>query len=150
MVSDQLTGATLRIYAVSPSDDKIKLFSGVNEQTGPGGSQDGVQATVKANELPIMPVNQTPIPGGWKLVVTGQMAAADGADASDSVFNIPVVEANGGLRYLTAADIGYTTDLPAASVAGVEHQLGAGYTVPQNQTLRLGGGTYFMSWENDA
>lgn len=149
MVSDQLTGATIRIYAVSPGGDKKRLFQGVNEQIGPGGSQDGVQATVKDNELPFMPPHPFKLTGGWKLVVYGQMTAADGADASDSVFNIPVLR-NGALEYLTTADIGYTTDLPAASVASVEHQLGAGYTVPQGDVIQLGGGKYFLSWENDA
>jgi len=45
--------------------------------------------------------------------------------------------------------LGYTTDLPAASVASVEHQLGAGYTVPEGDQVQIGGGTYFISIEND-
>jgi len=149
MASDQLTGAEIRIYAVSPGGDKKRLFQGVNEQTGPGGSPDGAQATVKANELPFMPVNPFPMKGGDKLVVFGVMKTADGADASDSVFNIPI-RRNGALEYLSVADIGYTSDLPASSVADVEHQLGAGYTIPEGDQVQLGGGTYFISWEDDA
>ncbi len=149
MVSDQLTGAKIRIYAVSPAGDKKRLFSGVNEQTGPGGSPDGVQATVKANELPVMAVNRFVLRGGDKLIAYGVMTAADGADASDSVFNIPIIR-NGRQEYLSTSDIGYATDLPASSVADVEHQLGAGYTVPDGDQLLLGGGVYFMSWEDDA
>ena len=149
MASDQLTNAEIRIYAVSPSGNKKRLFQGVNEQTGPAGSPDGVQATVKDNELPYMPVHPFVLTGGDKLTIFGVLKTADGADASDSVINIPILR-NGGLEYLSADDIGYSTDLPASSVAGVEHQLGTGYLVPQGDIVQVGGGKYFISWENDA
>jgi len=149
MASDQLTNAEIRIYAVSPNGDKVRLFQGVNEQTGPGGSPDGAQATVKDNELPYMPMHPFTLKGGDKLIVFGVMKTADGADASDSIFNIPI-RRNGALEYLSRADLGYTSDLPAASVADVEHQLGSGYTVPEGDKVQLGGGKYFISWENDA
>jgi hypothetical protein len=149
MASDQLTNAEIRIYAVAPSGKKERLFQGVNEQTGPGGSPDGVQATVKDNELPYMPPHPFRMKGGDKLVVYGVMKTADGADASDSVMNIPILR-NGALEYLSTTDIVYTTDLPAASVANVEQQLGTGYTVPESDQIQLGGGKYFISWENDA
>lgn len=149
MVSDQLTNAEIRIYAKSANGDEKRLFSGVNEQTGPGGSPDGVQATVKANELPFMAVNSFVLKGGDRLIVKGVMKVADGADASDSIMNIPILR-NGRQEYLSVADIGYTTDLPASSVANVEHQLGAGYTIPEGDRIQLGGGNYFISWENDA
>jgi len=149
MASDQLTAAIIRVYAESPQGDRKLLFSGINEQTGPGGSPDGAQATVKANELPFMPLNGFQVAAGWKIVVTGEMTAADGADASDSIMNIPYTDQGGVLKYLSVSDVGYTTDLPAASVASVQHQLGAGKTVPEGESWRLGGGTYFLSWEND-
>ena len=149
MASDQLTGAEIRVYAVNPNGDKKRLFQGVNEQTGPGGSPDGAQATVKDNELPYMPVHPFQLTGGDKLIVYGVMKTADGADASDSVMNIPIMR-NGALEYLSVADVGYTTDLPASSVASVEHQLGAGYTIPEGDKVQLGGGKYFISWEDDA
>lgn len=149
MASDQLAGATLRIYAVAPDGKKVKLFQGINEQTGPGGSPDGVQATVKDNELPYMNINPFKLKGGDRLIIYGEMKTADGADASDSVFNVPILR-NGGSEFLVRADFQYTTDLPAGSVAEVEHQLGKGYTVPQNDVIQLGGGKYFMSWEDDA
>jgi hypothetical protein len=149
MASDQLTNAEIRIYGETPGGKSERLFSGINEQTGPGGSPDGAQATVKANELPFMPINNMKLQGGDKLVLKGIMKTADGADASDSIINVPIMR-NGNLEYLSAADFGYTTDLPASSVANVEHQLGAGYTVPQGDIVQLGGGTYFISWEDDA
>lgn len=149
MVSDQLTNAEIRVYAVSPGGDRKRLFQGINEQTGPGGSQDGAQAVVKDNELPFMPVHPFVLKGGDKLMVYGVMKTAGGADASDSVFNIPI-RRNGALEFLSRADVGYTVDIPASSVADVEHQLGKGYTVPEGDRVQLGGGKYFISWEDDA
>lgn len=149
MASGAHPGAKILLYAVAPNKDKKALFQGVNEQTGPGGSADGVQATVKDNELPFMPlITSWVLRGGDKLVLYGILVTADGSDASDSVFNVPI-RRNGSLEYLSASDFGYTSDMPAGSLAGVEHQLGQGYTVPQNDVIQLGGGKYFMSWQND-
>jgi len=149
MASDQATGAKIRLYAVSPSKRKEPLFQGVNEQTGPGGSPDGVQAVVKDNELPYMPVQPFTMKGGDRLMLFVELTAADGLDASDAVVNVPIVR-NGRLEYLDRTDFGYTTDYPAASLADVEHQLGAGYLVPEGDQIQLGGGKYFISIENDA
>ena len=148
MASDQLTSAQIRIYAQSPSGDRKRLFQGVVEQCAPGGSPDGVQANVADNTLPYMKPHPFVLKGGDKLVVCGVMRTADGADASDSVMNIPILR-NGGSEYLTREDIGYTVDLPAASVVDIEHQLGEGYTVPEGDQIQLGGGKYFISWEDD-
>ncbi len=148
MASDQIPNAEIRIYAVSPGGDRRRLFQGINEQTGPSGSPDGAQAVVKDNELPYMPVNPFILKGGDKLMVCGVMKAAKGADASDAIMNIPI-RRNGAQEYLSTADIGYTVDIPASSVANVEHQLGAGYTVPQGDQVQLGGGKYFISWEDE-
>lgn len=150
MASDQLTGATVLLYAEAPNGDRKKIFSGVNEQTGPGGSPDGVQATVKDNELPFMPQNLFPIPAGYKIILAVKQTVADGADASDAVVNLPVKDQTGALRYLTRVDLGYDVDLPAATPADLILDLGEGYTVPEGQTLFVGGGKYFISLENDA
>ena len=148
MASDQATGALIRVVGVAPSGKVTPLFQGVNEQTGPAGSPDGVQATVKDNELPFMPLNPTVLRGGDKLAVVIYLKVADGLDASDSVFNIPI-RRNGALEYLSTTDFGYTTDYPAASPINTPLQLGAGYTVPEGDTVQLGGGKYFISVEND-
>lgn len=150
MASDQLTGAQVLIYAEAPSGNRVKLFSGVNEQTGPGGSPDGVQATVKDNELPMMPMNQTPIPAGAKIIMAVKLKSADGLDASDCVINLPVRDQVGGLRYLTREDLGVDVDLPAATPADLILDIGEGYTVPEGQTLFIGGAKYFISVEDDA
>ena len=149
MVSDQLTNAEIRVYAVSPGGDRKRLFQGINEQTGPGGSPDGAQAVVKDNELPFMPVHPFVLKGGDKLMMAGVLKVADGADASDSIFNVPI-RRNGALEFLSRADLGYTADIPSSSVIDVEHQLGSGYTVPEGDKVQLGGSKYFISWEDDA
>lgn len=149
MASDQATAASIIIYAESPSGNRKKVFEGVNEQTGPGGSPDGAQATVKDNELPFMPLSRIPVPGGAKLILSIKLGTADGLDASDSVINVPVRDNSGNTRYLTRTDFGYTTDFPASTPAGTILDLGAGYTVPEGQVLFVGGNKYFMSVEND-
>lgn len=148
MASDQATGAQVIVVGKTPSGNETRLFQGVNEQTGPGGSPDGAQATVKANELPFMPVNPAVLRGGDKIIIKTVLTAADGIDASDCVFNLPI-KRNGALEYLSRTDLNFSTDLPAASVASVEHQLGTGYTVPEGDTVQIGGGPYFLSVEND-
>lgn len=148
MASGQAPGAKIVFYGVSPSGDKKRLFQGVNEQTGPGGSPDGVQATVKANELPFMPVSPTSLTGGYKIIPYVVLTATDGLDASDSVFNIPILR-NGSLEYLSRTDFGYTTDYPASTPIDVELQLGSGYVVPESDNISLGGATFFASVEND-
>lgn len=150
MASDQLTGAILRVYVKRANGDAIKVFEGVNEITGPGGSPDGAIATVKDNELPFMPLSPVIAVGGDKIVVTGEMTATDGADASDSVVLLPCRVIGKGQRNLTTASLGYTVDYPAASPASVELPLGAGYTVPNGEQIQVGGAKFFMSWENDA
>jgi len=156
MASDQLTGAEIILYAESPAGNRTVLFRGVNEQTGPGGSPDGVQATVKSNELPRMPLSGKVMPGGFKIIPVVKIKVADGMDASDCVFNVPVTDQNGNLKYLSTLDLGITADLPAASPINQELQIGTGYELANNEVLRLGGSemgmgaTYFMSAENDA
>lgn len=149
MVSDQLTAAVIRFVVEAPNGDRKKLFQGVNEQMGPGGSQDGVQATVKDNELPFMPVQGTICPGGSKIIPQIKLTAEDGMDASDCTVNVPIVDSQGNSRYLSAADFGLT-DLPAATPANIWIDAGTGYEVANNDAIRLGGGKYFVSFENDA
>jgi hypothetical protein len=149
MASDQLTAAEVVIWAEAPNGDRRPVFKGVNEQTGPGGSPDGVQATVKDNELPFMPLNQFPIPSGWKIIPAVKLKVADGMDASDCVVNLPVRDQTGAQKYLSPSDLGLDTDLPAATPVGLYIDVGEGYTVPDGQTLFVGGGKYFISLEND-
>ncbi len=149
MASDQLTGAIIKLYAESPAGDRKLVYTGVNEQTGPGGSPDSIQNTVKDNELPFMPLNKFGIMGGWKVILAMELKTADGSDASDCIANIPYRDASGSQKYLTLADFGHDVDFPAATPAGVTLDCGEGFTVPEGQTIFLGGGKMFISLEND-
>jgi len=150
MASGAAPGAKILIYGVTPSRSKTTLFQGVNEQTGPGGAPDAVQATTKANELPFLPVQNIELKGGDKLMIFTVLTVSDGLDLSDGVFNIPIIR-NGNLEYLSSADfvISTATDYPASTPAGVELQLGTGYVVPEGDRIKLGGGNYFISVQND-
>ena len=149
MVSDQCTGAIIRAVGIAPGGKTTPLFQGVNEQTAPAGSPNGVQATVKDNELPFMPLNPMALTGGDKLAIQVLLKVADGIDASDCVFNIPI-RRNGALEFLSTTDFGFITDYPAGSPINTPLQLGAGYTVPEGDVIQLGGSKYFISVENDA
>jgi len=147
MASDQLFCVN-RLYAVRPDGKKQRLFSASNNVTGPGGSPDGVQATVKANELPEMGVNQLVLNAGTKLVPYIELSTSDGMDASDSIWSVPILR-NGSPDYLESADLGVTVDLPAAFPVNREVPVGSGYTVADGDRIQIGGATYFISSEND-
>ena len=149
MASGQNPQAKVILYAKSSTGDRYKVFSGVNEQTGPGGSPDGVQATTKNNELPIMPMSNRVLAGGTKIIPVVVLTVSDGVDASDCVFNVPVREKDGSIKMLSAADLGITTDLPASSPISQELDLGTGYELSNSETLVVGGAPYFISVEND-
>jgi len=155
MVSDQNTAAEITLYAESPAGNRTVLFRGINEQTGPGGSPDGAQATSKANELPRLGLSNMVVPGGFKIIPVVKLKVADGIDASDCVFNVPVTDQANNRKVLSATDLGITTDLPAATPINLEIDIGTGYELANNEILRLGGSdgiagsTYFMSVEND-
>jgi len=150
MASGQNPQAKVKLYAVTPDGNETRIFQGVNEQTGPGGSPDGVQATVKANELPQMAgKGNVVITGGRILKLKTELVTADGVDASDCVVQVPIFR-NGNVEYLSASDFGFSTDLPAGSLAGINHELGTGYTVPEGDKISLAvGEPYFISIEND-
>lgn len=147
MASGQLSCVN-RLYAVRPDGKKFRLFSASNNITGPGGSPDGVQATVKANELPEMAVNPLEMNPGTKIVPYVELSVSDGMDVSDSIWSVPILR-NGAPDYLEASDLGMTADLPAGFPVSREVPVGSGYTIPDGDKIQVGGATYFISSEND-
>lgn len=105
---------------------------------GAGGSPDGVLANKTIDKQVKLPLSGPWLTGGWKLRLLFKAEAADGYDASDNTIQIAITEDNGTERTLSAADIGYTTDLPAGMVAAQWFELGTGYTVPNTLRLRVG------------
>lgn len=140
----------LRLYAVTPQNQEIEVASFRNG--GPvsaGGSPDGVLANLTADKQLFQGIGGPTMTTGWKFRVKIILDAADGIDASDCVFSIPIISDDGVIRYLDATDLGFTTDLPAASPASVPLPLGDGYTIPSGTRYKFGGGPIVISVEDD-
>lgn len=141
----------LKIYAVSPTGQRFQTHTYQNGGAiSAGASPDGVLANKTADKWMFIPKSPVLLSGGWKVVLTLTMAAADGLDASDSYIEIPLTVKGQGVRMLTAADLGYTTDVPAATLANIPVQLGTGYTIPQGQFAKIGGAKGVISIEDDS
>jgi len=141
----------LRIYAISPSGQRVLTHQYRNGGAiSAGGSPDGVLANKTADKWVYVPKNNSVVlTGGWKVAMTIELDASDGLDASDATIQFPITVRGAGVRYLTSADFGYTTDLPASTPASVEIPLGAGYTIPNGQAVKVGGAVGAISIEND-
>jgi hypothetical protein len=114
-----------------------------------GKSPDGVLANLTVDkQMKVGYVNPV-LTAGDKVHLFFKFDAADGLDVSDGVVQIPYWE-DGNYRPLTSADLGNTTDIPAATPASAWIELGTGYTVPSNvKSARLGNGTIVISIEDD-
>lgn len=114
-----------------------------------GKSPDGVLANLTADKQIYLARTGPNLTAGDKIHLLFKLDASDGLDASDCVIQIPYWE-DGNFRQLNAADLGFTTDIPAATPAGSWTELGTGYTVPsQVKTAYLGNGNVVLSIEDD-
>lgn len=148
MGSAAIDGSILKIYAVSPEGHRFLIAQGVTEYWGPGGSSNAVIANTP-EKWAFIPLSPLILTTGWKVVPVCILGTADGMDASDGAWQIPVTIKGVGLRHLTVTDCG-GADLAAATTGTVEHDLGTGYTVPTGMELKIGGGKIWMSAEDDA
>jgi hypothetical protein len=139
------------LYATSPNGHKNVAFTFTSTgAVGAGGSPDGVLANKTADKQVNLPRNEKFIlTGGWKVQLGFELDAADGMDASDATIQIPLSVKGAGVRTLTAADLGYTVDYPAATPAN-EVCLGDGYTIPNGEVCAIGGGPCVIAIEDDA
>jgi hypothetical protein len=108
-----------------------------------GKSPDGVLANLTIDKQMRLGLAGPIAKGGSKVRVMFKQDSADGLDVSDGVFQLCVTEVtpNGqpiSERQLGSSDLGISTDYPAANVAGVWHELGTGYTVPDGMFIRVG------------
>jgi hypothetical protein len=141
----------LYVMAVSPEGQKIPVFVARNGGAiSAGKSPDGVLANLTFDKWIFMPLSNVELTGGWKVQLILNMDATDGLDASDSYIDLPISIAGQGIRHLSAADLGYTTDYPAATPAACDISLGAGYTIPNGQRVRIGGDRCAISIEDDS
>jgi len=142
----------LKIYAISPEGQRILTHQYQNGGSiSAGGSPDGVLANLTADKHVFIPKNDSVVlTGGWKVALTLTMDASDGLDCSDGRMALPLTIRGAGVKLLSLADIQFTSDYPAASLAGVELPLGAGYTIPDGQYAKIGGATGYISIEDDS
>jgi len=132
----------VRLYKKSPNGNKQLIAQGRVEQLAPaGGAPDAASASVSTPEKlvtinsPIVLVNDD------ILEVAIIMDSADGIDASDAIWSIPLVTPQGSITLGRGQFANPTfADLPAASAAGVEVVI-AGYRIVEGQA-RLSGKIY--------
>jgi len=132
----------IRIYRQFPNGDKRRILQARVEQLAPaGGAPDGAPASVATPEK-LLTINSGEIfQINDVLAVSIVLDAADGIDASDCLWSIPLVTAQGtntlGNAQFTNPTFG---DLAAATVANVEVFI-AGYTITETGA-RLAGKIY--------
>jgi len=140
----------VRILVERKSGFREVLHEGRVELWGQGGSQDGSIATATSQDLKAtLPLSPIRCNGGDKIIVSAKLDASDGLDASDAVWEIPIIK-NGVKTYLVRSDLVFTTDYPTTTPASVWLDMGTGYEVPKGSTVFVGGGKIFLSIEDDA
>jgi hypothetical protein len=140
----------LRLYAIAPGGQKIQLATYRNGGSiSAGGSPDNVLANPTADKHLFQGVGGPIMSTGWVLAMSLTADAADGYDASDSFISIPLTRDDGVTRFLNSTDLGYTVDLPAATPANIELPIGAGFTIPNAERWKFGGGPIVISVEDD-
>lgn len=108
-----------------------------------GQSPDGVLANLTIDKQMKIGLKGPIAKGGSKVRLFFKFDASDGLDASDCIVQMGITEVtpDGRVvseRQLSAADIGFDTDIPAATPAGSWIELGTGYTVPDGMYIRIG------------
>jgi hypothetical protein len=132
----------VRLYKQSPNGDKKKLAQARVEQLAPaGGAPDGAPASVSTPEKLLTINSPVVLQNDDVLLVSIELDSADGIDASDCIWSIPLVTTNGSQTLGRAQFTSPTfADLAAATAAGVEIFI-AGYKVTESQA-RLSGKIY--------
>jgi hypothetical protein len=135
----------IRLYAEAP-DGSLHICHKFHSKSAiaAGFSPDGVLANTTVDKQVKVGLGGPWMTGGWILHLFFKPEAADGYDASDNTIQIAVTEENGTQRQLSASDIGYTTDLPAGTLANQWVELGTGFTVPNAVKMRVGSRDYSL------
>jgi hypothetical protein len=108
---------------------QVTLWSGRSDGTvSAGGSPDGVLANKTAEKQLFVPRHPARLRGGDIIRIMFKLDAADGMDASDATFIVPISE-DGAMKELSTADFSFTSDKPAGTLAEWM-ELGTGYTIP--------------------
>lgn len=147
MVSAQFAGL-VRMYAQKPSGHKTQILQQRIEDLAPaGGSSEGLPANVATPEKRVTVASPVTLVNDDILLVTFEPDIADGLDASDCIWSIPVTTPSGS-NALGRSSFQNPALADQALVASREVVI-AGYKVTEGQ-LRLGVGKIFLDVQNDA
>ena len=153
MASAQEAGQ-VTIYAVRRDGLRKKVSSGHISVYAPGGgAADGALSSVpNIDQRNVVPVSGPMLRPDDKIEVEFTAEGADGLDASDSVWAIPVTEfdVNGkpiGVKHLSRGDFANPAFADITLTANVP-QILAGYTVTE-AGLKFGGSHIFLDAQDD-
>lgn len=154
MVSAQIPGV-LKLYRITPTNNKIFLFGGDVAALAPSGSSEGVIASTPEKWLmlnPILGVSKDKVlQVNDKLQVTFTPKGAATTDASDAEWAIPIVYQDGSSDVLGSPDD--TTVWDSFVLGDVALIAGREYPCTEKmvrQSFAIGGGKIFASIENNA
>ena len=138
----------IRIVVDRQGHQKVLWAGRSDGPVNAGGAPDGVLANKTVDKMLKIPVHPQRLKGGDVIRILFKSDAADGLDASDCVFIVPIIE-DGVAKQLNTSDFGFTNDiatLPASSWV----ELGSGYTIPSNVSIaQFGGGPLVIAIEDD-
>lgn len=132
----------VRLYKTKPTGEKTLIAQARVEQLAPaGGAPDGAPASVSTPEKLLTINSNVTLVNDDFLEVSVILDAADGIDASDCIWSIPLVTPAGS-KTLGRAQFANPTfgDLAASTVANTEIFI-AGYRITEGQA-RLSGKIY--------
>lgn len=145
MASAQEPGI-VRIYRKSPNGSSTPIFQGSVSQTAPaGGCADGAQASIVTPEKQISVNSNVVLQNDDILLVTFEPDSADGLDASDCNWIVPLIIPSGSIT-LNRNSFQNPAFADQTLVANREVVI-AGYKVTETQA-RLGGKLY-MDMQDD-
>lgn len=142
----------VRWYRITPSGNKILIYSGNTAALGPSGSADGVIASTPEKWTYVAPITDPNkvLRVNDQLLVTFESFAADGVDVSDCESSVPITYQDGTPDVLRAIDDSTEWDVKVAAdktlVANDETPL---CVKTVRRPFAFGGGKMFFSIEDD-
>lgn len=138
--------ALVRLYRSQPNGNKTQIAQARVEQLAPaGGAPDGAAASVSTPEKLLTINSPVVLQNDDVLLVSVELDASDGLDASDCIWSIPLVT-NQGSKTLGRAQFTSPTFADLTPAAGVETFI-AGYKIVEG-SARLSG-KIFLDLQDD-
>jgi len=130
----------VRLYRSQPNGNKTQIAQARVEQLAPaGGAPDASAASVSTPEKLVTINSPVVLVNDDVLLVSVELDAADGIDASDCIWSIPLVT-NQGSKSISRANFANPTFADVTLAANVETFI-AGYRIVEGQ-VRLSGKIY--------